>query len=143
MEEKQGLMQIEPTDAEFQLWTQKYKPKNISQIIGNQSVIESIVTWLRDWQKVVIQGLKKPVTFRGTHLIAGQNTENPNAKACLISGPPGIGKTTFVRLLAAEFGYQLIEQNASDFRNKKSITTNTAHLQDNQLIDMNRQQVIL
>jgi replication factor C subunit 1 len=39
----------------------------------------------------------------------------------LISGPPGIGKTTFVRLLANEYGYSLIEQNASDIRNKKSI----------------------
>lgn len=31
--------------------------------------------------------------------------ENVNAKAVLVSGPPGIGKTTACRLVAEELGY--------------------------------------
>lgn len=49
------------------------------------------------------------------------HTEKINARACLISGAPGIGKTTFVRLLAKDLGYRLIEYNASDVRNKLSL----------------------
>jgi replication factor C subunit 1 len=44
--------------------------------------------------------------------------ENLNARACLISGPPGIGKTSTVRLLAKKYGYEIVEWNASDVRNK-------------------------
>lgn len=36
-------------------------------------------------------------------------------------GPPGIGKTTLVECLAREFGYELIEMNASDFRRSRDI----------------------
>ena len=46
---------------------------------------------------------------------------NPNAKACLLSGPPGIGKSTAAKLIANELGYQILETNASDQRNKKLI----------------------
>jgi len=47
---------------------------------------------------VVIRGNKKKTNF-----IPGKSwnqVSNPNAKACLITGPPGIGKTTTVRLVA-------------------------------------------
>ena len=54
-------------------------------------------------------------------LYLGKYIEDPNKRACLISGQPGIGKTTFVRLLAKEYGYELIEYNASDIRNKSSL----------------------
>jgi replication factor C subunit 1 len=42
-------------------------------------------------------------------------------RAVLISGPPGIGKTTSAHLMAAAAGYNPIELNASDARSKKLI----------------------
>lgn len=42
-------------------------------------------------------------------------------KACLLHGPPGIGKTTTVQLVCKELNFDLIELNASDLRNKESI----------------------
>ena len=32
-----------------QLWTEKYKPKKISEIIGNKEMIKRIDEWLKDW----------------------------------------------------------------------------------------------
>lgn len=37
------------------------------------------------------------------------------------SGPPGIGKSTACKLLAEEAKLRVIEYNASDARNKKSV----------------------
>jgi len=39
----------------------------------------------------------------------------------LISGPPGIGKTTTVNIVAKQAGYEVLEFNASDTRSKKSL----------------------
>jgi DNA polymerase III delta prime subunit len=49
--------------------------------------------WLKDWHEVVILGKKKEVkiSFRG-----GNSSGNINSRSCLISGPPGIGKTSSV-----------------------------------------------
>lgn len=46
---------------------------------------------------------------------------NVNARAALISGPPGVGKTTTARLVAKGLGYQVMETNASDTRSRKAI----------------------
>lgn len=42
-------------------------------------------------------------------------------KACLLSGPPGIGKTTAAKLICKELGFNIFEQNSSDQRNKSII----------------------
>lgn len=42
-------------------------------------------------------------------------------RAVLISGPPGIGKTTSAHLMAKQAGYNPIELNASDARSKKLV----------------------
>ena len=44
-----------------------------------------------------------------------------NAKDVLLSGPPGIGKTTAIRVVAKALGFQVLEWNASDVRNKKGM----------------------
>uniref|UniRef100_A0A0A9Z276 Replication factor C subunit 1 n=1 Tax=Lygus hesperus TaxID=30085 RepID=A0A0A9Z276_LYGHE len=42
-------------------------------------------------------------------------------KGALLSGPPGIGKTTSVYVVAAQCGFDVVEYNASDFRSRKSL----------------------
>jgi replication factor C subunit 1 len=42
-------------------------------------------------------------------------------RAVLISGPPGIGKTTSARIVSINEGFRVVEFNASDTRNKKYI----------------------
>ena len=44
-----------------------------------------------------------------------------NSKAALLSGDPGIGKTTTARLIGAELNYLISEFNASDIRNKNGV----------------------
>jgi DNA polymerase III delta prime subunit len=47
-------------------------------------------------------------------------------RAVLISGPPGIGKTTSAHITAKLAGYSPIELNASDTRSKKLIEVGLA-----------------
>lgn len=77
------------------MWSEKYRPKSLSEMIGNEEAKESYVRWIGKWVK-------------GT-------------KPLLLVGPPGIGKTTMALLGAKLFGYDLISLNASDVRNKQRI----------------------
>jgi replication factor C subunit 1 len=53
----------------------------------------------------------------------------------MLSGPPGIGKTTTAHLIAKECGYKVIEMNASDTRNKKLLETMLKSTLDNTVLD--------
>ncbi len=77
------------------MWSEKYRPQNISDMVGNEEPREAIIKWFAKWKK-------------GT-------------KPLLIIGPPGIGKTTIAYLLAKQFGYDMIGLNASDVRSKSRI----------------------
>src|SRR5574337_4027 len=77
------------------MWSEKYRPKNLLEMIGNEEAKESFVRWITKW-------------IKGT-------------KPLLLVGPPGVGKTTMALLGAKQFGYDLISLNASDVRNKQRI----------------------
>ena len=77
------------------MWSEKYRPKNILDLVGNEEARKSLVEWFTKWKK-------------GT-------------KPILLIGPPGIGKTTLANLAAKQFNYDLISLNASDVRNRQNI----------------------
>lgn len=97
------------------------------------------MVWLQDWVSVVIKGNKKVLKntyFNRNMAMSGDNSNNLNAKACLLSGPPGVGKTTAVRLISKQMGYEVREWNASDDRSKKDINTLLGELKTNSIIHL-------
>jgi replication factor C subunit 1 len=101
------------------LWVEKYKPKQLKEIIGNVQAVEKLVKWLQDWESVIYGGLRKDIRpVRHGRFDAQLNV---NAVAALISGPPGVGKTTAARLVSLGLNYKITELNASDARSRKAI----------------------
>ncbi|KAF6743059.1 purine nucleotide binding protein [Ephemerocybe angulata] len=97
-------------DPKTQLWTTRYAPQSLKEVCGNKAAVEKLQQWLEDWQGSMKAGFKKP----------GKNMMNIY-RAVLITGPPGIGKTTSAHLCAKLAGYTPIELNASDARSKKLV----------------------
>lgn len=73
---------------------EKYKPNNLSGVLGQKDLILKLNDWLTKW---------KP------------------GKTLLIYGPSGTGKTLIVNLMAKEKNMSLFEINASDDRSASSI----------------------
>ncbi|KAK6228472.1 hypothetical protein SCA6_000812 [Theobroma cacao] len=91
-------------------WTEKYRPKVPNEMTGNQSLVNQLHNWLAHWNE----------QFLGTGSKGkGKKQNDPGAKkAVLLSGTPGIGKTTSAKLVSQMLGFQTIEVNASDSRGK-------------------------
>ncbi|KAJ7699640.1 DNA replication factor C, large subunit [Mycena rosella] len=107
---EQSTSNIKAVDPSSQLWTTRYAPQNLKEICGNKGQVEKLQQWLKDWPSSLKSGFKKP----------GKNGMNI-FRAILITGPPGIGKTTSAHMVAKLEGFTPIELNASDARSKKLV----------------------
>lgn len=106
--------------AESLLWVDKYKPTSLKTIIGqqgDQSCANKLLRWLRNWHRAPSEGTKH-ATKLGK--FAGKD-DGSSFKAALLSGPPGVGKTTTASLVCQELGYSYVELNASDTRSRSSL----------------------
>jgi replication factor C subunit 1 len=93
----------------MELWINKYKPKNINDIIGNQTQINNFKLWLNNIQKNKENNLNK------------KNCKSDNT--IIISGNQGLGKTTTIKLILEEFKYiiRIINPNEiKEHRDNKS-----------------------
>jgi len=79
------------------MWVEKYRVSEFDSFFGNEKSRLLVINWIRKW-------------IKGT-------------KPLLIVGPPGTGKTSFVKSVAKLLDLDLIELNASDLRNKINLET--------------------
>lgn len=110
------LPRIEEPIRVSDLWVDKYKPTSTKQIIGQQgdrSSLNKLIKWLKNWHYNLDKKFNK------------FSDDGSGFRAALLSGPPGIGKTTTAQLVCRELGYDYLEMNASDSRNKKALHEST------------------
>uniref|UniRef100_A0A671KXL1 Replication factor C subunit 1 n=1 Tax=Sinocyclocheilus anshuiensis TaxID=1608454 RepID=A0A671KXL1_9TELE len=97
------------------LWVDKYRPRSLKNLIGqqgDQSCANKLLRWLQNWHKH--HSAAKFGKF-------GSKDDGSGFKAALLSGPPGVGKTTTAALVCEELGYSYVEMNASCTRSKNSL----------------------
>ncbi|KAJ9603198.1 DNA replication factor C complex subunit Rfc1 [Cladophialophora chaetospira] len=94
------------------LWVDRYAPDAIGAVCGNKGQVEGLQRWLRNWHKAARADFKH----------AGADGKGV-FRAALLHGPPGVGKTTAAHLIANLEGYDVVESNASETRNKKLLET--------------------
>jgi replication factor C large subunit len=79
-------------------WTEKYRPQNLDDILGNNKAISELREWAISWEKKALL-----------------------AKGAILYGPAGTGKTSAALALAREFDWDYVEMNASDVRTASMI----------------------
>uniref|UniRef100_A0A9J7Y5N3 Replication factor C subunit 1 n=1 Tax=Cyprinus carpio carpio TaxID=630221 RepID=A0A9J7Y5N3_CYPCA len=108
-------------DGSSLLWVDKYRPRSLKNLIGqqgDQSCANKLLRWLQNWHKHHSGITKAPAAKFGKF---GSKDDGSGFKAALLSGPPGVGKTTTAALVCEELGYSYVEMNASCTRSKNSL----------------------
>jgi replication factor C subunit 1 len=98
-----------------------------------QTVVKKLVDWLKSWEagyaaELAAAADKKAGAGAGAGA-GGASAASKKAKfkhAALLSGPPGIGKTTTAHVVARSLGYDVFELNASDARGRNVLKASLA-----------------
>jgi chromosome transmission fidelity protein 18 len=98
------------------MWTEKYRAKKFTDLVGEERTHRAVLRWLKGWDPTVFPGTSKPKVK--SKLSEEQAEEKHHRKILLMTGPPGLGKTTLAHVCARQAGYEVVEINASDERSR-------------------------
>ncbi|XP_074519824.1 chromosome transmission fidelity protein 18 homolog [Halichoeres trimaculatus] len=127
------------------LWVDRFSPRHYTELLSDDFTNRCLLKWLKLWDTVVFGRERKSRPARSDKQAPTQNkpnqpNQNPNRfkskiemteelleaeldqhkrpkfKVALLSGPPGLGKTTLAHIIAKHAGYNVVEINASDDR---------------------------
>ncbi len=109
------------SEAATETWTEKYRPRKVSEVIGNGESISKFLKWIDSWEKGA----------------------PPRRKMALLYGPQGVGKTSLVQALARERHYDLVEMNASDWRSAEKISRVAGRASQSNTLNNQRRIILL
>ena len=134
-------MSVKVNSNNTQLFTEKYRPQSYSDLLTEEKTNREILTWMKSWDEIVFQRkfhvptiqvapqflkssnkVNKP-TLKEEPLYIEVDYVQSKHKILLISGAPGIGKTTLANVIATHCGYEPIVVNASDERTVDKLIT--------------------
>ncbi|MCI4393489.1 hypothetical protein PGIGA_G00157860 [Pangasianodon gigas] len=127
------------------LWVDRFAPQHYMELLSDDFTNRCLLKWLKLWDSVVFGRERKPrpptAESRANSTSAQNQNQNqnqrfktksqiteeileaeldqykrPKLKVALLSGPPGLGKTTLAHIIAKHAGYNVVEINASDDR---------------------------
>ncbi|TPX31978.1 hypothetical protein SmJEL517_g04811 [Synchytrium microbalum] len=130
------------------LWVDKYAPKKYIDLVGDERANREVLMWVKDWEFCVFgkpvrnrDAAKDGNKFGGRSAAQFQKFEEPpdrlkrpRKKILLLSGPPGLGKTTLAHVVAEHCGYRCVEINASDTRTEGALRNKLLHSIDSQSV---------
>ncbi|KAM4584652.1 ATPase family AAA domain-containing protein 5b isoform 2-T2 [Odontesthes bonariensis] len=133
------------------LWTDKYSPKQSSEVIGNAASVTKLLSWLKKWklradsdERRKMEEMKREGggddswdcgDFQG-EAGSGNGGQEPLCNTVLITGPSGVGKTATVYACAQELGFKVFEVNSSSQRSGRQLLSQLKEATQSHLVEI-------
>ncbi|TKY89326.1 hypothetical protein EX895_001857 [Sporisorium graminicola] len=141
-QQAQSSVNVDTTEvsrAASRMWVDKHRPAKFTELLGDERVHREVLGWLKEWDECVFKRknhrkerhrqyiqAKYGLPDSGAGDKGGEHSwkdpyGRPKERIMMISGPPGLGKTTLAHVIGAHAGYNVYELNASDARSAGAV----------------------